>query len=436
MADSHAARAFLDDAVAWLRTGDEAALARAIRSRCSGVPHDVAAAYATLAGRTGALLDAIERERLALPAPDRDAVFSFAERMRRTRAFAETCDDEDAWRERIGETFVLRQARHDAARPALPHAADREAIALAEPVEREAPAGVRARSKHFSASALNAYAECERKWYYRYVCAAVEDPGSSAATYGTALHLALEDFHATYPRPRARDESEMRERIVDDVKWAFERNRDGFETAIEFELQHRRAQRTAQRYVDWLMLQDRRAPFEVIGREVPANIDLAGHAFVGFIDRLDRDERSGSVAVVDYKTGSIAASAAEYREKVRAFADFQLPFYYWARTEAGDRVSRLALLPLKDALLDVRPIELEVVFGRDDTKARSDAASGTISVSDLERARARMIEICDRLSSGEIERFAVATDPAACTYCAYALACSGKPAPAPEKFGR
>jgi len=228
----------------------------------------------------------------------------------------------------------------------------------------------------------------------------------------------------------------MRRRIVDDVKWAFERNRDGFDTAIEFELQLRRAQRTAQRYVDWLMLQERRAPFEVIGREVPANIELGRHAFVGFIDRLDRDERSGNVAVVDYKTGNIAASAAEYREKVRTFRDFQLPFYYWARTEAGDRVSRLALLPLKDALLDVRPVELEVTAGRDDAKQRKDAATGTISVADLERARTRMIEICDRLTSGEIERFAVATDPAACTYCAYALACAGKPAPPEEKFGR
>jgi hypothetical protein len=47
-----------------------------------------------------------------------------------------------------------------------------------------------------------------------------------------------------------------------------------------------------------------------------------------------------------------------------------------------------------------------------------------------------MIEVCDRLTSGEIERFAVTTDPGVCAYCAYALACSGKPAPAEEKFGR
>jgi len=434
MPESRSARAFQTDAVRWCRTASEDALARVIRSPYSGVPHDVAAAYATLAGRTGSLLEAIERERLALPAPDRDAVFAFAERARHLFEAAPELTD-DALVELARARFKLNSRSFDYVRSAR-YAQDDNAFALVQPLERETPAGVRARSQHFSASALNAYAECERKWYYRYVCAAVEDKGSSAATYGTAFHLALEDFHAVYPRPRAEDEREMRDAIVADVKWAFERNRDGFDTAIEFELQLRRAQRTAQRYVDWLLAQERRAPFEVIGREVPANIELGGHAFVGFIDRLDRDERTGSVAVVDYKTGNIAASAAEYREKVRTFRDFQLPFYYWARTEAGDRVSRLALLPLKDALLDVRPVELEVTIGRDDAKTRKDAATGTISVGDLERARARMIEVCDRLTSGEIERFAVTTDPSACAYCAYALACSGKPAPAEEKFGR
>ena len=154
------------------------------------------------------------------------------------------------------------------------------------------------------------------------------------------------------------------------VTWAFERNRDGFETRVEFELQVRRAQRTAQRYIDWLLAQEREAPFEVIGREVPAKLDLDGRPFVGFIDRLDRDERSGGIGVVDYKTGSIATSAAEYRDKVRRFRDFQLPFYYWARTAAGDRVTRLVLIPLKDALLDVRPIVLDVgkTIGIDDLR--------------------------------------------------------------------
>jgi hypothetical protein len=428
--------AFVDSALRWCRSGAESDLARLIRSPLSGVPHDAAAAYATLAARTGPLLDAIERQRLALPAADRDAVLQFAARARRMFARAPDLDDRDL-RAEIGATFAIDSSALAPAAAVASRKAGATTVALAEPVDREPGAGVRARQKHFSASSLNAYAECARKWFYRYACSAVEDKGSSASAYGTSFHLALEDFHADFPRPTVADESAMRESIGGYVTWAFERNRDGFATAVEFELQRRRAIRTAQRYVDWLLLAARKAPFEVIGREVPANLDLDGHAFIGFIDRLDRDERSGGVGVVDYKTGSIASSASEYREKVRRFADFQLPFYYWARASAGDRVTTLALLPLKDALLDVRPIVLEVVHGAP-TQARryDDSPTGTISVSDLERARAKMIELSGDLASGSLERFEVTRDPAACTYCAYAMACSRKPAAEQERFGR
>jgi RecB family exonuclease len=408
-------RSFIDDAVRWRKTGDEALLLRLIRSSCSGVPHDVGAAYATLAGRTGDLLDAIDRGRLALPPPERDGVLLF---VRRARLVRESSSEGDAFRSVVAEAFELTAKEPE--RPSQPQKTAVE-IELAEPVEPEEASGVPRWQKHFSASALNAYTECARKWFYRYACAAVEDPGSSASAYGTAFHLALEDFHGDFPRPRGVDRLAMRNRMRECVTWAFERNRDGFETRVEFELQVRRAQRTAQRYVDWLLAQELEAPFEVLGREVSAELDLDGRAFVGFIDRLDRDERTGNVGVVDYKTGSIATSAAEYCEKVRRFRDFQLPFYYWARTAAGDRVSKLVLIPLKDALLDVRPVVLEV--------------GKTIKLDDLERSREKMIELSTLLASGEIRRFEPTKNAAACTYCAYQTACANKPPAEAQRFG-
>jgi RecB family exonuclease len=430
--DSRLVSAFLNDAVAWSRDGDEQSLMRLIRSPFSGVPHDIGAAYATVARRTGGLLEAIERQRLALPASDRDAVLQFGQRARRIRVVGENDDDDTLLGEAIAQEFAI---------PAPVVQPDSSgtlgaAVALAEPIDPEKGTGLPTRPRHFSASALNAYVECARKWFYRYACAAIEDRGSSASVYGTAFHLALEDFHGEFPRPSARDERLMRDRMREYVTWAFERNREGFDTQVEFELQRRRAQRTAQRYVDWLIAQEQRAPFVVIGREVPANLDLGGHAFIGFIDRLDRDERSGGIGVVDYKTGSIATSASEYREKVRQFRDFQLPFYYWARTEEGDRVTSLALIPLKDALLDVRPIVLEVVPVAPPQSGRRDAATGTVGIDELNRARVRMIELCDELASGERTHFAVTRDASACTYCAYATACAFKPAADPERFAR
>src|SRR5579875_58299 len=152
----------------------------------------------------------------------------------------------------------------------------------------------------------------------------------------------------------------------------------------------------------------------------------------------DRDDRTGERTVVDYKTGSIATSAAEYREKVLNFEDFQLPFYYWAQTAAGDRVTRLVLLPLKEATADVLPIELEVVPAATKANAgRMDRAiSGTISIDELRTARAKMTELCAMISSGTLAHFRASNDPQACRYCSYRPACRERPAPNEDRFGR
>jgi RecB family exonuclease len=286
----------------------------------------------------------------------------------------------------------------------------------------------------FSASSLNAYAECARKWWFRYACAAVEDRGSSASFYGIAFHAALEDFHGVHTRFDPAGAEALRSYLDYCVVAAFDRHRTRFDAPVEFELQKRRARRTAKKYLTWLLDRARRAPFEVIGCEAQADVDLGGHRFVGYIDRLDRDDRTGTVTVVDYKTGSIATSADEYLAEVRAFREFQLPFYYWARTAEGDVVTRLALVPLKDALLDVAPVELEVVTTS--RAPRSRGATGEIGVGELERARERMIALASQLSSGTLATFPATDDPDACRYCAYAQACRERPLALEERFGR
>jgi RecB family exonuclease len=304
-------------------------------------------------------------------------------------------------------------------------------------VTPEPQSPVTSRRATFSASSLNAFAECERKWFYRYVCGAVEDRGSSASFYGIAFHAALEEFHGKYARFDGGDPVALGSFLDFCIVGSFDRHRTRFDAPVEFELQKRRARRTAKRYLTWLLERARKTPFEVIGCETTTDVKLGDFAFIGFIDRIDRDDATGAVTVVDYKTGAIAKSAGEYLADVLSFSEFQLPFYYWARTAAGDNVTRLSLVPLKDALLDVEPIELTVVAQRPPANGRAkNATTASIGVVDLERARDRMIEIAATLAKPTIAHYAVTTDPDACRYCAYKDACRERPAVAEERFGR
>jgi ATP-dependent helicase/nuclease subunit B len=403
-----------------------------LRSPFSGVSQEIGAAYVALSQREGSLLDLLARQRLAVGGEAREALLAFSAALRELAQLPAEMDDAARTR-RICERFNVPLETN--AHEAVPNEDGAEPFALAHPLLREPGTGIATHNPRFSASQLNTYVECQRKWYFRYLCAAVEDKGSSASFYGTAFHAALETLHQEYPKPREADAAEMDRKLQGYINVAFDTFRNSFETPVELELQRRRARRTAHKYIEWLVAEARRAPFTVVGCELPAELQIGGFDFVGYIDRLDADDTTGAVSVIDYKTGSIATSAAEYREKVRQFKDFQLPFYYWARTEAGDRVSRLALIPLKDALLDVRPISLEVVAVAADV-ARSQSATGVVPITELERARERMVQICRELTSGTTAAFAVAEDPAACTFCAYTAACPDRPYPVEERFAR
>ncbi len=437
----------------------DADVRRALIAPQSGVSHDEARALLATAGNRANVLDVITKGASAAATRFAHGLVSLTAAYKAPDASAATVlastlaafpIDDDATRaalDRIATDF-------DAARAFAPQweAADllaeigaeldgapprRDAVAALEPapvVDAEPPAPVAIRKLSFSASALNAYAECRRKWWFRYACAAVEDRGSSASFYGIAFHAALEDFHGAHTRFDDADPESLGAFLDYCVAATFDRHRTRFDAPVEFELQKRRARRTAKKYLSWLLERARRAPFEVVGCETSIDLELDGYHFVGFVDRIDRDDRTGTMTIVDYKTGSIATSAEEYLDDVRAFREFQLPFYYWARTEAGDVVSRLALIPLKDALLDVAPVELEVV--RTSRPPRARGASGEIGVGELERAREQMIALAKELSGGTMTAFPATDDPQACRYCAYVVACRERPIALEERFAR
>ncbi|MBV8281262.1 MAG: hypothetical protein JO347_04260, partial [Candidatus Eremiobacteraeota bacterium] len=110
-------------------------LLRLLRSPLSGVPHDIGAAYATVARRTPGLLEQIDRGQLALPSQDRDCVLEFAQRARRIRSLPAELDAQ-AVREAIVKTFSLMSATETPAESSIVNAPESE-LELADPVPRE-----------------------------------------------------------------------------------------------------------------------------------------------------------------------------------------------------------------------------------------------------------------------------------------------------------
>jgi RecB family exonuclease len=410
---------FMRDAICYAAAPSDRLARRLISSPHSGVARADARALVAVAGETGDLCETIAAAKLTLAPETAAAVRRFMAALNEIAAAGAAGSNADGLSEAASRAFELSAVDGDAAQALQTHPLGPYAV--------EAPSPVMRRHRPFSASSLGMYAECERKWYYRYVCAAVEDKGSSASAYGSAFHWALEQFHREYPRADAAPADALAARLDGWIQTAFERYRSGFETNVEYDLQVRRARRTAKRYIAWLIGRAKAHPFTVVDQEAEIELEMGGYDFTGFIDRLDRDDKTGNVTVVDYKTGSIATSAEEYRAKIARFTDFQLPFYYWARTAAGDRVTRLALVPLKDALREVEPIELEVVPVSAGDPRRSDAVTGTIGIDELERAKVRMIELARRLSDEPLDRFGVTDDPEACTFCAYLESCRARP---------
>jgi RecB family exonuclease len=461
---------FVCTALRYAARGTDAEAQRLLDSPFSGVQRADARAFAAVANGRETLTEAIGARRVALAPADGHAAATFVRALGRIAALAalpaeraatlvETVIAAFDLRARVqgdeAQTLdaILAEAAacdaqlqectplslagrlQTALRPAVrPNGLAIEPLAMYEP---QSATPVQKRVKHFSASSLEMYVDCPRKWFYRYTCATVDDPGSPASFYGTAFHAALEDFHGDVRRVDETADAAVLERtLIGWINASFEKFSTQFGSAVEYELQRRRACRTAKRYIAWLIERSRKEPFTVAGTEVAVNLELDGYTFIGYIDRLDRDEQSGHLNVLDYKTGKIAEHASAYRDEIARFVEFQLPFYYWSQAAQNEKVFKLALIPLRDGYGEIEPVELEVVPVRAPLNMKDRSSSGVIGIDELERARSKMVEIARALSEDRITRFGVAHDAESCEYCVYRHACRSRPVPEAPRFSR
>jgi RecB family exonuclease len=295
----------------------------------------------------------------------------------------------------------------------------------------EPPRAIVAPPMTFSASRLNSFVTCGRRWFFEYLCDAVEDRGSIHATYGKVVHQALEALHREVREPAAVHPRAIVDRFLREIDVAFGKARPDFASQFEYEVARLQARRAAPRYVDWLVKSAVLAPMEIVEVESVNRLRAGGHDFVGYIDRVDRPLGGGALTIFDYKTGRVPDDPRAYLEAVRTGDEAQLALYYFMRRARGDDVARVALVSIRDIHDDVRVLALDIVEdGADVPPFRSGTAACTRAV--LDASLAALVRRCDLLTKEGLAHFAVGDDPP-CRFCAYLTACRERP-PEPESI--
>jgi RecB family exonuclease len=301
----------------------------------------------------------------------------------------------------------------------------------------EPPIVFKAPPMTFSASRLNAYVKCPRRWFFDYLCQVLPDPSSLQAAYGSVVHDALESLHRAVRVPDRHDPGVMLERLLKELDVAFGNARDDFPSQLEYEVSRARARRIAEHYVRWLVAESARAPMQVEHVELMQRLTLGGHDFIGYIDRIDRPVSGGPVTILDYKTGRIDADAAAYLDKVRCGDEAQLALYYAMRTASGDDVKRIALVSVRDPRDEVWILALDIEDGKagTDVQREDGMLRAHCSRADLEASLSALVARCDALTKNGQTHFAAGADPP-CGYCAYFGACRERPPRGERIFAR
>ena len=294
-------------------------------------------------------------------------------------------------------------------------------------------------SMTFSASRLNLHAKCPRRWFYEYLCAAVEERSTANAVYGKVFHAALEALHREVRVPSQWRPAEVVDKLCGLLDAAFGQAHREFGSQLEYEVLRQRGRRVARHYVRWLYEEAADAPLEIVEIESRQQLLLGSHRFVGYIDRIDRPVDGGPITIFDYKTGRIEDDPDEYLRQIREGEEAQLALYFAMRRAQGDRIARIALVSIRDTrdkawvlALDIADAAGGHVMPRID---RPGVVRATCTVEDLERSLERLSARCDVLTGQGVAHFDVGSDPP-CSYCAYAAACRERPADGERIFAR
>ena len=267
---------------------------------------------------------------------------------------------------------------------------------------------------HLSPSAAGTWAQCPRRWWYRYVDGLPEPPPGEPAVLGSFVHRILELLLAEAPEDRTPDRARLLARfawgeVSASEEWdQLELDDDG---ALRF---RQRAWSTVEAY---FRLQDPTA-VRPVAQELRVEVEVDGVPFKGFIDLVEEHPGEGDgppkVVITDYKTGRPPEQGKPWSDE-RIREKLLQPQWYAAAVDAlGEhepvRARLLYFTALDDA--DGRSHRLETAELGVDV---DDAAQGE-AVAELQR---RWHDIGEALAAGSAEP----SPGPLCGWCPYVALC-------------
>lgn len=237
-----------------------------------------------------------------------------------------------------------------------------------------------------SASSLDTYKQCPRKWKYIYV-----DDAKSSSTFATVLgnfaHSVLEEFYQWGPEERTEELAKEIARYEWDKMVARHR---GFASLKLDANDQKRMRIQAWKSVRGLWELEIPADVDVVDVEKEFMIQYEDTWIRGFIDRVEREE--GGLQITDYKTGS-APKEAYKRDKL-----IQVELYALALDELYEEpVISAALMYLGKEIVQTEINE--IVLRRTRKRlSKAIASMGTsLSTGDFEAKTGPLCAWCDFL---------------------------------------
>ncbi len=169
--------------------------------------------------------------------------------------------------------------------------------------------------KHLSPSSVSLFKQCQRRWKFRYIDRLPDPPGQEALA-GTFAHSVLEDLLKQEKKHRTQDCV----REIATKAWPSMANSADFRS-LKLDADAVRAFK----WQSWKAIQglwdlEDPAEVDVEETELRVQVDVGGVPFLGFVDRIEREE--DGLVISDYKSGRPPPDRFEsrYLEQVLLYA--------------------------------------------------------------------------------------------------------------------